>query len=183
MFTWIANHVGHGSLLPTCVDFRVAFLARGGTDVVRRGGRSALFSFFLGRCQSNRANEENQLPCAVVILSAVRISECWHPCQAHAVGNDVMNFAVGESLRFLPPQIRRLGVKILADPRPSITVLAVAARAVVGEIFTRFLQEVRSRGPRIFLISRALWDAQVPHGLRHDRLNGGGLIGCAESSP
>ena len=62
------------------------------------------------------------------------------PVKPHAVLNDVMDFAVGEILRFGPPQIRRLGIKILADPRPSIAILAVAARAVVREILARFLQ-------------------------------------------
>ena len=138
---------------------------------------------FPGRCQPDGTNEENQLPRAVVILAAVRISERRHPRQPHAVLNDVMNFAVGEILRFGPPQIRRLGIKILADPRASVAILAVAARAVVGEILTRFLQEVGSRGPRIFFIPRGSRNSQVPHGPRHGRLNGGRLIRGAESSP
>ena len=150
---------------------------------MRRSRCCALFGFFLGRCQSDGANEENQFPRAVVILAAVRIPECRHPRQPHAVLNDVMDFAVGEILRFGPPQIRRFGIKIRADPRPSIAILAVAARAVAGKILARLLQEVRGRGPRIFFIPRASRNAQVPHGLRHYPLDSGGLIRGAETSP
>ena len=131
MLARIAHDIRHRSFLPALVNLRMAFLARGGSDVVRRGGRCALFGFFLGRCQPNGTNEENQFPRAVVILPAVRISERRHSRQPHAVLNDVVNFAVGEILRFGPPQIRRLGIEIRADARPSVAILAVAARAVV----------------------------------------------------
>ena len=181
MLAGIAHDVRHRSFLPTFVDFRVAFLAGCGTDIVRRGHSRILFRGFLRSFSGDRANKKNQLPRAGVVLPAVRISERGHSRQPHAVLDDVMNFAVAEVLRLRELQIGRLGIQILPDARSAVAILAVAAGAVAGEILSSFREQCGSRRERSFFIARRSGDAQVAHGACDDCLGDGGLIDAAES--
>ena len=183
MFFGIAHDVGHRRLLPMLVDLRVAFLARCGTDVVRRIRRCCLLGLLLGRQLRYGANEEDNFPGGVVVFSGVRIPQRRHPREPHATLDDVVDFAVSKILRRRRAQIRCLGIKVLADFRLRVAILAVATRAVVGEEFSRFLQAFLSGCKRIFFVTRAARNPPIPYRARHYCFHSGRLIGRAESSP
>src|SRR6267142_2362796 len=94
MFFGIADDVGHRRFLPVLVDLRVAFLACRGADVMRRGRRCYLLDSLLWRQLRYGANEKNNFPGAVVVLSNVRGSQGRHAREAHSVLDDVVDFAV-----------------------------------------------------------------------------------------
>src|SRR6266478_7072234 len=94
-----------------------------------------------------------------------------------------MDFAVGEALRSYRAQIRRLGVKVLADFRLRVAIFSMAARTVVDEKVLSFLHYLGSGGPRVLFTPRTAWYPQIPHSAGDNTFNCGGLIRGAEAAP
>src|ERR1700686_2118602 len=78
------------------------------------------------------ANEPRQLP--TVLFRSMRAAKRRHAREAHAIFNNPENFAVGELLRLLQAQVRRLRIYIAADHSISTSVVGVADGAVIGKV-------------------------------------------------
>ena len=90
--------------------------------------------------------EQDQLP-AVVVFSLRPPSR--HSRKANAVVDDVVDLSIREGLRCGQPHIRSFGIKILSDLGLSDSVIAVANRAMIGKVSTRFAENFGSWWERI----------------------------------
>src|ERR1700757_4401670 len=83
-------------------------------------------------------DEEDKMPGFVVVWAAR--SPCGHAGEPDAVLNDVVNLSVGQVLSLFQAHVRRSRVEILAYLGFSAAIVRMAARAMIGEMATRFHQ-------------------------------------------
>src|SRR5260370_38218491 len=72
--------------------------------------------------------EAHQLP--TVLLRSGRAAKRGHPGETYSILDNPEKFAVRELLRFLPAQVRRLGIKIAAYRRVSAALIGLADGAM-----------------------------------------------------
>src|SRR5258708_23283052 len=85
--------------------------------------------------------EAHQLP--TVLLRSGRAAKRGHPGETYSIFDSPEKFAVRELLRFLPAQVRRLGIKIAAYRRVSAAVICVADGAMGREMQTSVAKSLR----------------------------------------
>src|ERR1700738_1904040 len=76
-------------------------------------------------------NESHQFP---AILLSSRISESRHARKSHAILNHPKKFTIGNVLRLLQSEIRRLGIQAFSQQTVSAPVIAMATRAMIREM-------------------------------------------------
>src|SRR5437773_10944301 len=90
--------------------------------------------------------KKDQLP-AVVVFSFGAPGR--HSGKPNAVMDDVVDLSIREVLRCRQPPVRSLGINVLADLGLSGPVIAVANRAMIGEVSSRFAENFGSWGERV----------------------------------
>src|SRR5437867_10714227 len=91
-------------------------------------------------------DERDQLPAVRVVAG---FTPGRHSGPAHAVVDDVIKLAVAELLRSWKPHVRRGRIQIPSDLSISPSVIAVAGRAMIGEVPGGLLQDPRRTGERV----------------------------------
>jgi hypothetical protein len=81
-------------------------------------------------------DEAHQLPgqLGAAVVRFITTAECGHAGKADTVFDDPENVAVRKVLGFCSAEIGRLGIKALANRSVAASVVAVAERAVIGEM-------------------------------------------------
>src|SRR5438128_8620920 len=106
--------------------------------------------------------EQDQFP-AVVIFSLRPPGR--HSGKPNAVVDDVVDLSIREVLRGGQPHIRHFGIKILSDLGLSDSVIAVANRAMIGEVSSRFSKNFGSWWERIDRVALRCRNRQPPRSL------------------
>src|SRR5439155_5607847 len=105
-----------------------------------------------------------------------------HSAQAHAIRNDVMNFAVGKFLCLRAGQIGRLGVESACFRRLSFSVESVAVRAARAKIFASRFQIFRSLFEWTCFALFARRNGKITNAPRQNLLQPRRLIGRTKST-
>jgi len=82
----------------------------------------------------------HQFPAVLISSVSVTIAERRHAGKAHAIFNNPKYFAIRQILRVRTAQVRRLGIKAATDDGLAAAIVAVANRAVIGEMQPRVAQ-------------------------------------------
>src|SRR5438552_9858745 len=127
-------------------------------------------------------DEVHEFPGSVcVAVFRASSSERGHTGKAHAVLDDPKNIAVRKFLRFVGPEIGRLGVKSAPNLRVATAVIAVANRAVVGEVEPCFALNFGRIRNWIFSSVRVGWGGHLSGNTRDGGLESAWLRPRAET--
>src|SRR5258707_12395416 len=88
----------------------------------------------LGARLRQMTKEAHQLP--TVLLRSGRAAKRGHPRETYSIFDNPEKLAVRELLRFLPAQVRRLGIKIAAYRRVSAAVISMSDRGNTHRLAT-----------------------------------------------
>src|SRR5438093_7811320 len=96
--------------------------------------------------------------------------------------NDVVEFAIAETLSGRLLHIWRLWIEALPDNRVAASIVRVTERAMIGEMFHRFRQDFRIRRYRIGHVACRTRHRHVPQLTRDPGFDRRGFISRAEAA-
>src|SRR5438309_407660 len=106
-------------------------------------------------------NEGNELPTIHIVIT--RIAERWHPAQANAVLDGVVELAIRHLLRVLLAHVWRARIHRLAVHGVTAAIVGVACGAVVRPVRHSFVDHFRSGGNGVLHGLVARWDGSSPN--------------------
>ena len=98
--------------------------------IVRRVTDALHFCLFGGSKIGQVAHEEDESPVVVGVVVRSR-----HARQADAISDDAVGLTIGEALRLRLAKIGRFRVEVPTSFRVSASVIGMAERAMIGEMF------------------------------------------------